>query len=284
MLSPDEDRVARYYDEDIFEAELQRLPRDFPVEMETTKRMLARWIPPGASVAEIGVGGGHYTKWLVQHGCQVHLVDISRRLLETVAAKIPSGLLGTTCASATHLSELKSRGFDAVLLMGPLYHLLTLSERRRAVAESARILKRAGVLFAAGINRLSYLRALFHDAPHGVLNRKEFHKRHLREGNLDPAHAAPIGYAHLTSLEEFRRLFRNSFKQLALLGVESFAATWQRTPNDLDPKVAKAWLDLVEETAATPEGLGQSDHILFIGQRKAGRKRDGSSSRKGRKT
>jgi ubiquinone/menaquinone biosynthesis C-methylase UbiE len=77
MFSSDEDRVARYYDKDIFEAELQRLPREFPIEMEITKRMLARWIPPGAAVAEIGVGGGHYTEWLVQHGCRVHLVDIA---------------------------------------------------------------------------------------------------------------------------------------------------------------------------------------------------------------
>jgi ubiquinone/menaquinone biosynthesis C-methylase UbiE len=283
MFSWDEERVARYYDEDIFEAELQRLPREFPIEMETTRRMLARWIPPGASVAEIGVGGGHYTEWLVRHGCRVHLVDISRRLLETVAAKIPSGLLGMTRASATDLSALKSSGFDIVLLMGPLYHLLALEERRRAVAESARLLKRGGVLFAPGINRLSYLRALFHDSPQEVLNRKEFHGRHLREGNLDPEHAAPIGYAHLTSAEEFRGLFRNSFEELSLLGVESFSATWQRTLNDLEPKIAKAWLDLVEETATTPEGLGQSDHILFIGRRKAARRRAGSSARKARR-
>jgi len=28
-----------------------------------------------------------------------------------------------------------------------------------------------------------------------------------------------------------------------------------------------AWLDLVEQTAATPEGLGQSDHFLFVGRK-----------------
>jgi SAM-dependent methyltransferase len=192
-------------------------------------------------------------------------------------------LLGVTRASATDLSELKSGDFDVVLLMGPLYHLLALQERRRALAESVRLLKQRGVLFAAGINRLSYLRALFHDSPQEVLNRKEFHRRHLREGNLDPEHAAPIGYAHLTSTEEFRALFRNSFEELALLGVESFAATWQRMLNDLEPKVASAWLDLVEETATTVEGLGQSDHILFIGRRKGGRRPAGSFARKARK-
>jgi 2-polyprenyl-3-methyl-5-hydroxy-6-metoxy-1,4-benzoquinol methylase len=279
MLSPDEDLIGRYYDEDIYEAELQRLPRDFPIEREITKRMLARWIPRGSRVAEIGVGGGHYTEWLLQRGCRVHLVDISRRLLETVAAKIRSGLLGVTRASATNLSELRSGTFDVVLLLGPLYHLLAREERRRAVAEPARLLKQGGILFAAGINRLSYLRALFHDAPDEVLKRKEFHRRHLRDGNLDPKHAPPIGYAHLTSIEEFRELFRNSFQELALLGVESFAATWQRTLNDLEPRVAAAWLDLVEKTGPTLEGLAQSDHILFIGRRKAGRKRAGSSAR-----
>jgi 2-polyprenyl-3-methyl-5-hydroxy-6-metoxy-1,4-benzoquinol methylase len=38
---------------------------------------------PGMAVAEVSVGGGEYSEWLVQHGCRVHLIDVSARLLET---------------------------------------------------------------------------------------------------------------------------------------------------------------------------------------------------------
>jgi hypothetical protein len=54
MLSHGEEQVARYYDEQIYEAEIARLPREFPVEMRITKRFLAKWIQPGMTVAEAG--------------------------------------------------------------------------------------------------------------------------------------------------------------------------------------------------------------------------------------
>jgi 2-polyprenyl-3-methyl-5-hydroxy-6-metoxy-1,4-benzoquinol methylase len=265
MLSHSEEQVARYYDEQIYEAEIARLPREFPVEMRITKRFLAKWIQPGMAVAETGVGGGEYSEWLVRRGCRVHLIDVSRRLLETAAAKAAGGgLLGATQASAASLSAFESESFDAMLLLGPLYHLLTAADRERAVAEAARVLRPGGLLFAAGINRLCYLRELFRSAPNEVLNRAEFHERHLLDGNLDPEHAPPIGYAHLTGIEEFRALFRGRFVEEELAGVESFTGPWQASLNNLAPEVAEAWLDLVEQTARTPEALGHSDHYLFI--------------------
>ena len=59
------------------------------------------------------------------------------------------------------MSFLPSSTMDAVLFLGPLYHLRELAERQSAVAEAARILKAGGILFAAGINRLTYLRDMF---------------------------------------------------------------------------------------------------------------------------
>jgi hypothetical protein len=115
------------------------------------------------------------------------------------------------------------------------------------VAEAARILKPGGVLFAAGINRLSY----------------------LRDGNLDPEHAPPIGFAHLSPYAEFRALFADEYEELALTGVESFSTSWQGALNDLPPAEAEAWLDLIERTGQTAEGLGVSDHFLYVGRKAA---------------
>jgi hypothetical protein len=50
---------------------------------------------------------------------------------------------------------------------------------------------------------------------------------YLVTGNLDPRHAPPIGYAHLTTVAEFRDLLAARFHELELVGAESFTAAWQ---------------------------------------------------------
>lgn len=44
---------------------------------------------------------------------------------------------------------------DVVLLMGPLYHLQNESDREKALKEAYRLLKKGGLLIAAGISKFS---------------------------------------------------------------------------------------------------------------------------------
>jgi SAM-dependent methyltransferase len=271
-MNSGEEAVGSYYDDVIFDAERVRLPRDFPVELAITRRRLDRHIPDAATVAEIGVGGAVYSELLARRGCRLRLVDISRKLLDAAIvhlreAGLEDRILGSSQESATALGSLDSDAFDAVLMLGPLYHLRLREERCAAVAEAARILKRGGVLFAAGINRIAYLRALFAENPTAVVARREFHDGFLIDGNLDPEHAPPLGFAHLSSIEEFRALFRDRFEEIEVMGVESFTSHWQKQLNDLEPVQQEAWLELVERTGKTAEGLGQSDHFLYVGRR-----------------
>ena len=274
-MEQNEASVGRYYDTSIFEAELVRLTRDCPVERAITIRWLDRLAPASAVVAEIGVGGGLYSEHLARKGCRLHLVDVSARLLESAAERLRAAGLGACIAgatreSATCLASLPSGVFDTVLLLGPLYHLCALEARRQAVAEAARILKPGGLLFAAGIYRLTYLRDFFRLFPHVAAERRGFHEGYLRDGNLDPEHAPPIGFAHLSTSSEFRELFASAFNELALVGVESFSMASQPAWNDLPPEEAEAWLDLIDITGQTADGLSYSDHFLYIGRSRAG--------------
>jgi len=271
-MNADYERVAEHYNDTGFDFESVRLSQHFPIEFAITSRYLNRWIPNGAIVADIGVGVGHYTELLASRGCCIYLVDISQRLLDATYTRLQAlGLhekvLGMHCASATQLDFLNIE-LDAVLLLGPLYHLCSLGDRQQAVREAAKVLKPEGLLFAAGINRLTYFRELFHTTPQLVLSRGKFHQQLLQDGNVDPSHAPPLGYGHLTTSEEFRQLFLSQFREIALIGVESFASPWQDSFNNLAPGAAAAWLDLIETTGTTAEGLGMTDHFLYIGRKK----------------
>ena len=75
-----------------------------------------------------------------------------------------------------------------------------------------------------------------------------------------------MSYAHLTTSEEFLQ-FDRSFEQITFIGVESFTAPFPTAGRDLSNLEIEAWIDLVEATGTTPEGLGMSDHFLYIGRR-----------------
>lgn len=267
------ERVARHYNDAIFDYESVRLSQQSPIEFAITARQLSRWIPNGAIVADIGVGVGHYAELLARRGCCIYLIDISQRLLDTAYKRLKENQLsdrvvGVHRASATELVCLETAGLDAVLLLGPLYHLCSLAERQLAVKEASRVLKQGGLLFAAGINRLAYFREMFRATPDLVLSRQDFHKQLLQDGNIDPLHAPPLGYGHLTTSGEFCQLFAAQFQTLTLIGVESFAAPWPESISTLEPSKLEAWLDLIEVTGTTSEGLGMADHFLYIGRKK----------------
>lgn len=250
---------------------------------------MQRFVPERCRVAEVGVGTGHYSEFLARRGCQLHLVDVSERLLEAaqgrlLAKELEACIAGVHHASATEL-PLPDTSMDAVLLLGPLYHLRDLRERQRAVREAWRVLKPGGLVAAAGINRITFLRDMFRSpdpfstaffgaefanarrTSEANTDRQSFIGHFLATGTLDPQHAPPIGYAHLTTVAEFQELWTARFEELELVGTESFTSPWQ---DEWKPKSAEdiaRWLDVVEVTGKTIEGMAYSDHFLFIGRR-----------------
>jgi S-adenosylmethionine-dependent methyltransferase len=267
--------VGRHYDEVAFAHEAARLEEQSPVERAMTERYLARYISPGAVVADIGVGAGHYDEFLASRGCRLHLADVSRRLLSAAQQRLVSRdlaacVLSAEVASATGLSHLPDECCDAVLLLGPLYHLLTRAERKLAVAEARRVLKREGLLLAAGINRVAGLRGEYLCLAEQGPERRGMLRRFLEDGLVEPSEAPTIGYAHFTTVAEFRALFAGGFDELLFVGLESFTGCEQELFADLPDPARETWLELVEATASLPEAIGCCEHFLFVGRRRDG--------------
>ena len=267
------DAVQQHYNTASFDYESRRLRHESPVEYAMTLRYLDRWIAPASVVADIGVGVGHYARHLAQRQCRLHLVDIAERLLQAATEQLAATgfkpqIIGATTASATDLQALPEHAFDAVLMLGPLYHLCDLEDRRRAVREAHRLLQPGGVLFTAGINRIAYFKQRLLLRPERISDLRAFHRDLLQHGNLDPDHTPRIGFAHLTTAAEFRELFREAFEEALLAGVESFTSHHQGQFRDLAEADREAWLELVEATATTPEGLSSMEHFLFVGHAK----------------
>lgn len=150
--------IAAYYGGG---AELGRLFQGrSQLERARTESLLARYLPPPpATVLDIGGGPGVYARWLAERGYQVHLIDpVPLHVEEARHAAVESGhsLASASIGDARRLEQDKSSA-DAVLLMGPLYHLTERDDRLRALREAARVLRPGGVLVAVAISRFASL-------------------------------------------------------------------------------------------------------------------------------
>lgn len=251
--------------------EMERLEKFAPVEFSITKRYLLRYIPEGATVADVGVGVGHYSELLASRGSHIHLVDVASRLLEAAQERLTKAGLGEnilsiTNASATDLSFIPAASCDAVLMLGPFYNLSLEEERRKAASEARRILRKGGLLFAAGINRMTMLRWIYADAPAEILKEWEWLQSYARTGDFPESEPGVPPIWHLTTIAEFRSDFTD-FQEVVLAGIESFAQWHEENLLKLTPEQAEIWLNLIEETGRTPEGLGMTGHFLFIGRK-----------------
>jgi ubiquinone/menaquinone biosynthesis C-methylase UbiE len=157
MTSGDAENVAAYYARGLERDRLAAGPG--ALEFARTQVLLERYLPPTpAVVADVGGGPGRYAVWLMERGYHVHLVDPAPLHIEQ--ARLAAGSrLGGSLASAkvgdARRLDLPDGSADAVLLLGPLYHLPQHAERLQALVEARRVCRPGGVIIAAAISRFA---------------------------------------------------------------------------------------------------------------------------------
>ena len=272
------DAVRNYY-EQFGEREWARLdrPEDGALEFAINSRTIAAYIPDGARILDIGGGPGRYALWLAERGHRVTLADLSPGLLGIAreqAAATPAGRLIEEIveADACDLSRWPDGSFDAVLALGPFYHLPEEEARERAAAELARVLKPGGFAFVALMPRLSFLRRTIADrVERRHLGRPKFVRQLLDTGTFNNDEPGRFTGGYGARPEEIAPFFaRFGFAQETLLASQSVAPDLQRTLAELaenDPQSFETTLVILLEVASEPSILGMSSHLLYVGKR-----------------
>ena len=151
------DNVRRYYDA---YDEWRRLEApEGRLEHARTLAALDEHLTSDQRVLDLGGGPGRYSAALAERGCRVVLADVSLNLLDAARARfhemeIAGKIESIDQVNALDLGRYATGSFDAVLAMGPLYHLVSARERAQAAGEMMRVLRRGGMTFASYIPRV----------------------------------------------------------------------------------------------------------------------------------
>ncbi len=126
------------------------------IEFARTKEILLEELPPAPAVIyDIGGAYGEYAFFLAEHGYEVHLFDLAEEHIRLAKANENAAILADTVVADARRIPREDASADAILLFGPLYHIVEREERARCLAECRRLLKPGGKLFTANITCFS---------------------------------------------------------------------------------------------------------------------------------
>ena len=108
------------------------------IEFITAMKYIHEYIKEGYSILDVGAGTGAYSIPLRDEGYDVTAVELVKQNLKYMEKANINCYQGT----ATDLSKFKDNSYDIVLLFGPMYHLLSMDEKIKALEEAKRVSKK----------------------------------------------------------------------------------------------------------------------------------------------
>jgi SAM-dependent methyltransferase len=233
------------------------------VEYARTVEVISRTLPRRpAVVADIGGGPGRYTDWLREAGYTVFHRDLVADHVTQVASRHPD--IDSRVCDARSL-DLDDAAVDAVLLLGPIYHLAAHDDRIVALREARRIARRGAPIYVAAITpwaaRLD-----------GILI-KHFHVEHPdllthvdeveRTRYLPPAHEGGFSCATHTADQLRDEIAESGLAVEGVVQVESIAFALADIEERMNDPVERALvLDTIRAVESVPDLLGSGPHLL----------------------
>ncbi|WP_203904036.1 class I SAM-dependent methyltransferase [Virgisporangium aliadipatigenens] len=268
MIDPE---ILAYYEHGL---EQKRLSADQRrIEFLRIWDLLERYLPTApARVVDVGGGAGVYALPLAAAGYEVHLIDPVPLHVEQAeaASHAASAPLASTAVGDARALDAEEASADAVLLLGPLYHLTDRDDRIKALREARRVLRPGGVVLAKALSRFY---PLFEDIALGTpVEQDEFEKNitFLADGQYrnpggDPTQFTTSYFHRPEDLAE--EVQEAGLEMRALVGASGSVKLLPQLPERLkEPGQRKRVLDLLRLLENEPSILGMSQNFVAIGQ------------------
>ena len=227
------------------------------VEFLTTVRYIEKYLKSNAKILDIGAGTGEYSLYFARKGYQVSSLELADANIAAFRARITDkDQISLVQGNALDLSQYEDNSFDAVLLLGPLYHLHKEADKLQCIAEAKRVCKKDGKIFFAFISN-----------DMAILTMQQFQSDYLISGDYDKESFKLDDFPFVFhTVERCRELLDKSGihieHEVASDGVSELL---KDLINTMDDATYRQYLRYHDYICEKPECLGMSNHLLFIG-------------------
>lgn len=241
------------------------------LEFLRTLDVLSRVLPPApATVLDVGGATGVYAGPLAAAGYRVHVVD---PVPEHVAAASTVDGVKASVGDARSLAQ-PDASVDAVLLLGPLYHLVERDDRVRAWREAGRVVRPGGPVVAASVGRFAalldgFVKDLYTDPRFRTVVDSVLHTPGRWIPEPDTTWFTTAYFHHPDELPSEVRdaglvpervVMTESPLWIMGTGLDALLA---------DPASVDLVLDMLRQVESEPSMLGASSHLLTVARRPA---------------
>lgn len=210
------------------------------------------------TLLDVGAGTGAYAVELIKKGVDVTCVELVKYNLGILKSK--NGNIKAFQGDARNLKRFKDASFDAVLLFGPMYHLLSFEDKLSALKECKRVLKTGGKLF------ISYLMADYAIIKHGFMEGSILNE--IKAGRLDKNFNIIAKENDLYSYVKLEDIYMLStaagLERIKIVGQDGASDYIRPQLNKMTDEEFELYIKYQLSVAERKDLLGASSHILDI--------------------
>lgn len=259
------------------EREWTRLDRE-PLEYIINSHYIHQYLPKDAHILDNGAGPGKYSIALAQQGYKVTLSDLTPKLVTIAEEKatelgVQEFFKGFHVANAQDLSIFQEESFDASLMLGPLYHLQEEQERRNAVNELYRVVKKNGFVFVAFRSRSNHSMLSLLNPNHWKPNDDlDTINEFMNTGKFNHSDVGRFTGAYFFDIEDIKPFMEShGFETIDLIGSTNIGTLlnegqWNYWREKGDEEYRKL-IEFLIKMARDPYVLGVSSHLLYVGRK-----------------
>lgn len=259
----DNSNIIKKYYENYVEDERFKKDLSHSVEYLTTKKYIDENLKKGDRILEVGAGTGAYSIYYASKGYQVDSVELSLHNLKILREKITTDMnIRTIEGNALDLSMYEDNMFDMTLVLGPLYHLFTEEEKKKAIEEAIRVTKKDGYIYIAYITSdtifISYCLKKHHLLEVDRLCYENYKMKDIPEEIFSAFR-----------IDEFNKLMDNyDIEHLKDVATDGLSTVLREYVNELTDEEFKVWLDYHYKTCEIRDLQGYSTHMIYIGKKR----------------